>query len=303
MKRICCTSLAVSLLVLPACSGGASADAVKLVPDEAEFIVGMNPKAITGSEVYKAFSEDMEKEDDYKEMMKVFEDCNLKPTEFDSVVVGATAKEDFVAVVVGAGVGKDENASCVIKGIQKMGGEEEAAEVSTNEGKKIIQFEDGRAYLVNDNMLALTTTSWETKIGELIDKKGTPAVENSKKDLFSKVDSKAAMWFVANVPAEVAGMGAMLGAPEIADVKTAIGSVDLSKGVALNFVAGFGDEAKAKAVAEKINGMVTEMKNIPDAKEFENVTNSLKIEAAGGDVNFAVSATMDDINKAKEKAK
>jgi hypothetical protein len=291
------------LLVLPACKGGASADAVKLVPDEAEFVVGMNPKAITGSEVYKAFSEEMEKEDDVKEVMKVFEDCNLKPTEFDSVVVGATAKEDFVAVIVGAGIGKDENASCVIKGIQKMAGEEEAAAVSSADGKKVIQFADGRAYLINDDMLALATTTWEAKIGELIDGKGTPAIENSKKELFGKVDSKAAMWFIANVPSDVAGMGAMFGAPELADVKTASGSVDLSKGVAVNFVAGFGDEAKAKAVADKVNGMVTEAKGAEEAKDFENVMNSLKIEAAGGDVNFAVSASMDDINKAKEMAK
>ena len=64
MKRILTTSLAVSVLVLPACKGGASADAVKLVPDEAEFIIGLSPKAIGESELYKSFAPEFEKEDD-----------------------------------------------------------------------------------------------------------------------------------------------------------------------------------------------------------------------------------------------
>ena len=51
MKRIVTTSLAVSLLLLPACKGGANADAVKLIPDEArayhEMIVGALRRAFT----------------------------------------------------------------------------------------------------------------------------------------------------------------------------------------------------------------------------------------------------------------
>lgn len=301
MKRICwTTSLAVSLLVLPACKGGSDVEAVKLVPDEAEFIVGINPKALTSSEVYKIFKDELEGEADFKEAMDAFEDCGLKPMEFDAVIVGATASEDFVAVVVGEGIGKDKNAECVIKNIQKMGGEEQIAEVDKKDGKKIIQFEDGRAYLVNKNTLALTTTSWQDEIGELVDKKGKPAVDNSKKGLYGKVDNKAAVWFLAEVPPDVAAMGAMMGAPELADVKTAAGSVDLSKGVAVSFLAGFGDDGKANAVVEKVTGMLDEVKGSEEAKEFESIVNSFKIEASGGDVTMSVSASVDDIKKASE---
>mgnify|MGYP007044698467 CR=1 FL=1 len=63
MKRICwTTSLAVSLAVLPACKGGSNVEAVKLVPDEADFIVGINPKALTSSEIYKTFKDELEGE-------------------------------------------------------------------------------------------------------------------------------------------------------------------------------------------------------------------------------------------------
>ncbi|WP_181198344.1 hypothetical protein [Enhygromyxa salina] len=270
------------------------------MPDEAEFVVGLNPKSITESEAYKKFATDLEKEDDFKEAMSAFEECDLKPTEFDAIVIGANQAEEFVAVIVGEGIGEDDNASCVIKKIQKMSGEEEAAEVTKEDGKKVIQFTDGRAYLVNKNMLALSTTAWEDKVGELIDGKGTPAVENSKKDLFGKVDSKAAVWFIAEVPAELAGMAAMA-APEATEVKTVAGSVDLSKGAAVNFVAGFGAEDKAKATADKVQEMFDGIKGeVPE--QFAAVVESVKIEASGSDVKFAVSASMDDLTAAKDMA-
>ncbi len=302
MKRIVTSSLAVSLLVLPACKGGASADAVKLIPDEAEMVIGMSPKAITSSEVYKQFGEEIEKEQDFKDAMKAFEDCGVNPKEFDALVIGVKASsEDFVAVFVGAGVGKDDNASCAIKQIQKMNGDEEAADVTKDGGKKIIQFTDGRAYLVNDDMLAMATTAWQDKVGELIDGKGTPAIEGSKKDLYGKVDTKAAVWFFADVPAEMAGMAAMA-APEASKVKTVAGSVDLSKGVALDMVAGFGSEDDAKAVAEMAQKTLTDFKPMIPAG-MSGMVESIKIEAAGTDVKMAASATMDDINAAKDLMK
>ena len=233
-------SLALSVLVLPACKSGANAEAVKLIPDEAEMIIGMNPKAISESELYKAFGSEMEKESDFKEAMSAFKDCGLEPKNIEAVVVGVKASsEDFVAIVGAEGIGKDETASCIIKNIQKMNGDEQVADVTKDSGHKIIQFTDGRAFLVNDNMLALATTSWEDKIGELIDGKGTPAIDNGKKDLYGKVDTKAAVWFLADVPSEMAGGAAML-APEATKVKTVIGSLDFSKGLAVDMVAGFG---------------------------------------------------------------
>jgi hypothetical protein len=303
MKRIWTTTLAVSLfslLVLPACKGGASADAVKLIPDEAEFIIGLNPKAITSSEAYKSVSADLEAEEDYKEMMSAFEGCGLKPTEFDAIVIGANQAEEFVAVIVGDGIGEDDNAVCIIKALQKAAGDEEIAEVTKVDGKKVIEGTDARAYLVNNNMMAMATTAWQDKVGELIDGKGTPAIENSKKDHYGKVDTKAAMWFLADIPAELAGM-AMMVAPEAAEVKTAAGTIDLSKGAAINLIAGFDTEDKAKVVAEKLQAMFDGVKG-EAPKELAGVVESLKIEASGSDVKLSVSATTDEITAAKAVA-
>lgn len=301
MKRILSTSLALSVIaLLPACKGGASADAVKLVPDEAEFIVGMNPKAIGESELYKKFAPEFEGEADFKEAMAVFKDCGLDPLTFDAVVVGANQGGEFVAVVAGSEVGKEDKAVCVIKAIQKQAGDEEIADVVKEGGKNVINFTDGRAYLVNDNMLALSTTDWQDKVGELIDGKGTPAIENSKKDLMGKVDTKKAMWFVANVPAEVAGMAAMAG-PEATEVKAVAGSMDFSKGIAVDFVANFGEDAKAKAAADKAQEMFDSVKGeVPE--NLKGMVESVKIEASGADVKVSASASMEDIDAVKSMA-
>lgn len=288
-------SLAVSLLVLPACKGGANAEAAKLIPDEAEMIVGMNPKAISESELYKAFGAEMEKEADFQEAVGAFKECGLEPNNIEAVVVGVKASsEDFVAVVVADGIGKDDTASCVIKKIQKMNGDEEVADVTKDSGHKIIQFTDGRAYLVNDNMLALATTAWESKIGELIDGKGTPAIENSKKDLYGKVDNKAAVWFLAEVPSEMAAGAAMI-APEASKIKTVIGSVDFSKGMGISVVAGFGSEEDAKAVAESAQKQFDEVKGMAALVGMSAAAESVKIEASGSDVKVNASASMEEL--------
>lgn len=299
MKRILTTSLAVSVLVLPACKGGASADAVKLVPDEAEFIIGLSPKAIGESELYKSFAPEFEKEDDYKEMVAIFEDCGLKPFEFEAVVVGANQGGEFVAVIAGDSVGKKDEAVCVIKNVQKQAGDEQIADVVKEGGKNVINFTDGRAYLVNDNMLALATTDWQDAVGELIDGKGKPAIDNSKKDMMGKVDTKKAIWFVASVPAELAGMAAMAG-PEVTEVKTVAGSFDLSKGVAIEFVAGFEAEDKAKAAADKLQSLFDQAKGETPA-DLKGMTESVKIEASGSDVKLSASASMDDVNAVKSQ--
>lgn len=299
MKRILTTSLAVSVLLLPACKGGASADAVKLVPDEAEFILGLSPKSIGESELYKSLSPEFEKADDFKETVAMFEECGLKPLEFDAVVVGASQGGDYVAVFAGNGVGKKDEAVCVIKNLQKQSGDEQVADVVKEGGKNVINFTDARAYLINDNLLAVASTDWQDKVGELIDGKGSAAIENSKKDLVGKVDIKKAVWFVAQVPSELSGMAALV-APELTEVKSVAGSFDLSKGVAIEFLAGFDSGDKAKAAADSVQSLFDEVKGAAPS-DLKGMTESVKIEASGSDVKISASASMDEVNVAKSQ--
>lgn len=296
MKRILTTTLAVSVLVLPACKGGAAADAAKLVPDEADFIAGLSPKAISESELYKKLAPKFESEDDYKKAVAMFEDCGLKPLEFDAVVVGANQSGEQVIVVVGDGVGKKDEATCAVNKFLTEAGKEANAEVVKESGNNVIDVEDFRVFLVSDKMLAIASSDWKDSVAELIDGKGKPAVENSKKDLMGKVDTKKAIWFVANIPPELAGMAAMAG-PELTEIKTAVGSIDLSKGLAMELVAGFGDDDKAKAAADKIQAL-NEMGKGQTPEELKGMSESVKIEASGSDVKLSASASMDEVEAA-----
>lgn len=299
MKRILTTTLAVSVLVLPACKGGAAADAAKLVPDEADFIVGMSPKAIGESELYKQLAPKFESEEDYKKAISMFKDCGLEPLEFDAVVIGASSGGDQVVVVVGDSVGKKDEATCAINNFLKEAGQEANAEVVKEGGNNVIDIDQFRVYLVSDKMLAIASTDWKDPVAELIDGKGKPAVENSKKDLMGKVDTKKAIWFVATIPSELASMAAMAG-PELADlteIKTAAGSVDLSKGVALELIAGFDSDDKASAVAEKIQALNDKSKS-QTPENLKGMSESVKIEASGSDVKLSASASKDEVEAA-----
>jgi hypothetical protein len=145
-------------------------------------------------------------------------------------------------------------------------------------------------------MLAIASSDWKDSVAELIDGKGSPAIENSKKDLMSKVDTKKAIWFVANIPPELAGMAAMAGS-ELTKVKTAVGSVDLSKGVALELVAGFDSSDEAKAAADKVQAL-NDMGKGETPENLKGVSESVKIEASGSDVKLSASASMDEVEAA-----
>lgn len=302
--------LAAALVVAPACtkkSDDAKTEAsalpaggpIALIPDAAEFVVGLSPKAISGSPIFGVLGPELEQQSEYRELLATFKDCNLDPLKFDSVIVGMSQSQDWAAVVVGDGVGDDNNASCIVKSMQKQAGDAQVADVVTKDGKKMIEFTDGRMYLLDGRTLAMASPGWQDVVGGLIDGKGTPANSGGKKDLFGKVDATASIWGMAAIPPEYASMAPALGAPpEFASIRSVAGSIDLSSGAAITTLAVFDSADTAKSVADELQATIGDARDMVPA-ELSNVVNSVKIEASGTDLKLALSATMDDINKAK----
>jgi hypothetical protein len=271
---------------------------ISLIPDQAEILVGIGLGSIMSSPIYALAAGELAKDQEFQEVLSVFKDCGLDPSKFDSVLVGFSQSEDFAAVLVGDGLGEDKNAACVIKNVQKLAGDPQLAEVVTQGGKKVIQFTDGRAFLVDDRTLALATTAWESSVSDLIDGKGTAAASNSKKEMLAKINGGASVWGVASVPAEIASMAPMLGAPtELASLRSLSGSVDLKDGATITVLAGVGAEATAKALADKLQVMLGDASKDAPA-EMVPVIQSTKIEAAGSDVKIAMTASLADLAKA-----
>lgn len=271
---------------------------IGMIPDQAEFVLGFNMGAVMASPLYSLAAGEQNPE--VQQMVGMFKDCGLDPNKFENVVVGLSQGEDLVAVVVGEGIGDDANASCVIKAIQKQAGDPEAAEVVTQDGKKVIQFTDGRAFLVDGRTLVFATTAWASAVSDLIDGKGTAAATGSKKDLFAKVDGAAAAWAVANVPAELAGMAPLLGAPaEFATVRSVTGSVDLSNGATIKVLVGFESPDTAQKLVATVQALVGEASKDAPA-EVQGMLKNMKVEAAGADLQVVITATVDELMKAKD---
>jgi hypothetical protein len=186
---------------------------------------------------------------------------------------------------------------------QQAGKSGEVGQVVEQDGRKTIQFSEGRAYLVDGRTLVLATTAWDSAVTSLIDGKGTPASTNSKKDLFAKVNTSASVWGVATIPAELAGMAPMFGAPaEFASVQSVVGSLDLTTGVSIDVVAGFNSAETASSLALQLKTLMTEGTQGAPA-EVSGMVEKIKIEAVGTDVKIAMSATLDEITKIQAMAK
>jgi hypothetical protein len=280
---------------------GTPAAALALIPDQAQFILGLSVGSIMSSPFYKLAEAEMNADPEVQKMLTTVKDCGLDPNKLENVVVGIHTDENFVIVMVGEGLGEDQKAQCLLSKLQESAGEGTAGQVVTENGKKSIQFSKGRAYLVDGRTLALTTTAWDSALVSLMDGQGSPAVSNSKKDLFAKVNTNASMWGVATIPAELAGMAPMLGAPaEFASVQSVTGSLDLSTGAAVNVVAGFTSEDAAKSVTTQLQALLAEASK--SSPELSSLSQTVKIEAAGTDVKVAMSASAEEMAKIQAAA-
>lgn len=282
-------------------TAAAGFDGKTLIPDAAEFIVGVSPKAVASSPLYKQIAPKLEAESDYQEAMAMAKGCNLDPMGFDSVVVGASQSEDAVIIVTGGGIGDDANATCMATEMMKADGDAEAkAEITEADGAKYIQIKDGRVYLVGSDTVAIVTAGWQDTVAGLVGGKGTSAASGSKKDILAKADTAAAVWFAAGIPAELAGMAAgMGGIPQAAEAKTAVGKLDLSAGLALSLTIGFSAEDQAKAAADTLSGLLAGVKG-EAPPELSGAIDSIKIEAAGSDLNVSAAMTTEQLAAAEK---
>lgn len=299
MTRIWTTSLAlsVSLVALSACKGP-SADAAKLIPNDAQFLGAVSPEKITESELYELIAEDVESQSDYKEMMAEFEECDVDPTQFDAIVGGGNEDGDYVAIIVGQGIGKEDTITCLTDKISKKMPGLDSIKIESNDGQEYFDVMMHRVFLVNKNTIAVASSSWKDEVGELIAGDGESAIDNSLEDLFKRADTRSAAWFIAEAPQSLTDM-AKGKVPDADSVKSVVASLDLSKGAAVSVFVGFGDEDEAEKIAEEAQIEFDKAKG-EAPEDFASVVESVKIEADDDGVKFSASMSIDEFKKAKE---
>ncbi len=302
MKRTFATTTvaAVALLCVPACKGGAG-NAAKLIPDSATVIGGADLKGLTSSDVWTK-NEDMMKQGGADDVLGALEACKLGKETWKSVVFGAdpAGGPDKLAIVLSVdGVGKKENLECIAGKIKEKEGSDPWT-LEEKDGKLVLAMTDGKGtgWVVDDNTVAVAGKDWEGAVKELIDGKGTSAIDGSLKDVVARTDTGKTLWAAGKIPSDMVEGSPAAGATDAA------GWVDLSSGVEISASVGFDSEATATAKATEANTMLEQGKGAATAFGIpETTVNSVKIEAKGNAVTLTGKASKEDVDKISEAAK
>jgi energy-coupling factor transporter ATP-binding protein EcfA2 len=297
MKRtFTTTTFAMALLGFAACKGGGS-DSVKLIPEAATAVGGVDMKAVVASKLWtdnKALLESGQN----KEMMDAATACNLGTDKWKSVAFGMDmTKEQFAVVISADGIGKDENLNCVAGKIKEKSGKD-PWKLEDKDGKKQLTMEGEKGevgYVVNENTLVVTSKDWAAAVKELVDGKGKSAFDGSLKDVIGRADMGKAVWFAGTIPAEMTKEGPAAGA------KDAAGSVDLSSGLGVQASVGFASADEAKKKAEELQKMFDGVKGSATGMGVpQTAVDSVKIEAKDAAVHFTATMSAEDVKKVQE---
>ncbi len=282
-----------------AAAGATVADAMKYVPDGANLLIGMDAAAVAGSSMMKD-NADLLKQGDAGEMMEAAEACKVGMSTWKYVLVGGNTDKDkeMVAVVSATGAGKKDTLDCIGKKVKEKDPEEKF-EIGEEDGRVVVTGgEKGqKIYAISDDVIAVVGADSQEAFKGLLDGKGKTAIDGSLKDVMGSVDQSKHIYF---------GMIATSDMQEgpTAGIKHVTGTMDLSKGLALNAAGEFGDEAKATELAGMANAEFAKMKGMAGMLGIpQTVVDSVKIEAKGGAVTASASATQDDLKKIAESAK
>jgi len=299
MKRtFATTTFAVALLGVSACKGGA-ADAVKLVPDAATGIGGIDVKALTSSQIYTD-NKALREQGEAKEGLEAAKACNVPLENWKNVTFGfdpSGGDSKLVLIMNADGIGKKDNLEC-IKGKMKeaKGGDSDPFTIAEADGKVTIEIDGGEAtgWALDDNTVVVAGKDWTAAVKDLIDGKGKSAVDGSLKDVVARADTGKTIWFAGKLPADMA-QGPAAGAKDVA------GSIDLSGGVAVAASVGFGSADEASNKASELQKQFDEMKGMATGMGVpQGVVDSVKIEAKDAAVNVAASISNEDAKKLQE---
>ncbi|KIG17017.1 hypothetical protein DB30_03614 [Enhygromyxa salina] len=232
---------------------------IELIPNDAELLLGLHPSLLAGSQLGAQLSRELAGEPQFQQAKQALDGCGLQPSRFESVLIGWRT-DQFVIALVGSGFGEDAQAICMIEAAQRLVGAAPDATISVQDGKKIIDFPDGRVFLVNANLLVLSTAGWQRQVGELIDSADASgaksAAKHDKRELLATIDTSAPAWLAAGLPPQLAMAANFMGVPEVAAATTISGALGLGERAQVELTAGFETATQAQTAAVELQGLL-----------------------------------------------
>lgn len=301
-QTIFVTLAATALFGLSACKGGENAAGIKLIPEQATIIGGIDVAGLMKTKHYTDNKGMLEAQREWTEMSAAAKACNLDPEKaLSGILFGTDGKANVVAVITGEGLGDEKNLTCIADKAKEKNGGKTPFTIADDGGKKVLRMDsgDGTGFIVDGKTVVFASKGWEGAVKELMDNKGKAAVDGPNKDIFNRADKSKHIWAAGLVPAEAAGMTKSVGA----DAKDFSVSLDLADGMAFSAAVGLASADQAQALKKKADEGLAAIKGIAPmlgipAKALE----TLKIDTKDNQITVAASMSHDDVKQLQEKA-
>lgn len=262
-----------------AAKAGAAGSALAYLPIDADQVFNLSFGSIRDSALFKQFAPMIMKQAG-SELSKMQEACGLDPiTAIESITASVTGEGGSAGVVaVIKGIPKETMFKCgqaLAERETAAGDKAEVkidgnyAELITSKGSQWFVFVDDKTMLAGKDMT-------REQLAERAAGKGGIDTSKAFTDMMGKVDTKASIWFVSKAPKG--------GAPMDMNFQSIYGSVDLSDGLGVKAGLRMPSAEEATSAVEKLNGQMGALKG----SMFGKYLASLKIDAAGPDVNISV---------------
>ncbi|MEM6993602.1 MAG: hypothetical protein AAF721_24020 [Myxococcota bacterium] len=301
--RLAVTStLALSLVGLAGCKGGAGAKSAKLIPDAATVVGGVDLAGVQKSKLWTEHVEALVKAEG-KDVITAMEGCDLGLDKWQSITLGMTEEggnENVAIVAVADGLGKKETLECAHGKLKEIDGEDPWT--AEDDGKTLKMDKGAVGYVIDDNTVVMAGKGWADAVGKLAKGEGKSAMDGSLADIIKRTDTGKHIWFAGKLPESA---GAMASSQLGAAPKDVAGYFDFSSGMAVKASLGLASSDEAGAVKEKVEGLYNGMAKEMAKKQgvSEDTLNNIKFDTDGNAFTVAAEASDEDVNKAVTQAK
>lgn len=287
----------VVLLGSAGCRGGAERRAAKYVPDGAQIIGGVDIQALVSTDAYKSGTE---MDEDAKEALEEFRKCNVDPEKMEAVVVGGNEKGRSVAILVGPGIGDEDNIKCLSDKFNSEFGGDGEIEFEKQDGYQTFKVAAGmyEGVIIDSKTLAISDAGWADDVRELAAGQGTAAINGSLREVYKKANVRKDMWVAAVMPKEA---GKELGKAGAA--QTVTGWLDYGSGFTAEFTATFEDSEHAEDALDEAQEGLAALRGLAALVEVPpGMLSDVEMETSGSELRVQWAVDQKVLDELAERA-
>lgn len=301
MKRLfALSSFAWLFCASPGCKQTARIDPIKLIPEGATMIGGVDVQSVVASKPYQD-NQAMIEQGEGKAGLEAARACNVGPETWKQLLVGldsAAPEFKMVLVIEATGLGERTNLDCLASKIQAREG---AAPWTMEEkdGRLTLSLAKGgaTAYVIDPNTVAVVGSEWTSAVELLLAGRdgASSAVDGSLKGLMGRV-KKDQIWLAGTIPSGMAQ-------PPVDGAENATVALNVADGLAVRAAVGFGSAADAATKADALKAQYAQLKPVISSAGIPpGILEGVTIAAEEATVVVALKASATDMDALSKRA-